>query len=213
MKNILCFGDSLTWGFNPENAERFPISQRWTGILQQKLGKNFHIIEEGLNGRNTIFDDPFLIGRSGSSFLPVLLESHAPLDLVILLLGTNDIKSYIKGDARAAALGCGTLIRLIATSQASPLNLAPDILLLSPPLITAPKGFMATVFEHTEAESKKFAHYYQQVAQFYHVHFLDTGRFLTASSEDGVHLDEKNHQVLAEKLEKKLKEIFSKKHK
>lgn len=105
MKNILCFGDSLTWGFKPEDFTRYPIEQRWTGILQKELGSKFHIIEEGLNGRNTIFEDPYLPGRNSENVLPIILESHAPLDLVIILLGTNDIKTYIKGDAKAAALG------------------------------------------------------------------------------------------------------------
>lgn len=209
MKTILCFGDSLTWGWNPENSSRYPIDQRWTGLLQQQLGPGFRIVEEGLNGRTTIFDDPFSPGRNSIDILPIVLESHAPLDLVIVLLGINDLKSYIKGEAKSAALGNLRLIRLILSSRVGPMASAPTVLLLSPPLITQSKGIMAMAFENVEVESKKMSGYYREVASFANVHFLDTSEFLTTSSLDGVHLDHNNNCILAENLTLKIREIFS----
>ena len=97
MKRILCFGDSNTWGWNPANKERFDENSRWTGILKNKLGENYDIIEEGLNGRTTVWDDPIEGYKNGKKHLPSCLESHRPLDIVVLMLGTNDLKSRFFG--------------------------------------------------------------------------------------------------------------------
>lgn len=91
MKQILCFGDSNTWGLIPKTGERFPWGIRWTSILSEKLGQDkYHVVEEGLCGRTTVFDDPLRDGRCGVKVLPTLLESHDPIDLSIIMLGTND---------------------------------------------------------------------------------------------------------------------------
>ena len=94
MKNILCFGDSNTYGYNPADGSRFPEDVRWTGLLQEKAkGGGYRIIEEGLVGRTTIFEDSVRMGRKGSDFLLPLLETHYPVDAVVLMLGTNDCKT------------------------------------------------------------------------------------------------------------------------
>ena len=98
MKNILCFGDSNTWGFIPESIlepqpRRHPHDVRWTGVLARELGSGFQIIAEGQNGRTTVHDDPFATARNGKLVLPAILESHKPLDLVVLMIGTNDLKA------------------------------------------------------------------------------------------------------------------------
>ena len=98
MKNVLCFGDSNTWGFMPESIslpcpERHPHDVRWTGVLARELGGGYRVIEEGQNGRTTVHDDPFALARNGKTVLPAILESHKPLDLVVLMLGTNDLKA------------------------------------------------------------------------------------------------------------------------
>lgn len=96
MKQILCFGDSNTWGLIPKTGERFPWGIRWTSILSEKLGQDkYHVVEEGLCGRTTVFDDPLRDGRCGVKVLPTLLESHEPIDLSIIMLGTNDISSSL----------------------------------------------------------------------------------------------------------------------
>ena len=94
MKQILCFGDSNTYGYIPENGKRYAYADRWTGILSERLkDEDCRVIEEGLCGRTTVFEDELRIGRRGADLLPVLLESHSPLHRVILMLGTNDCKT------------------------------------------------------------------------------------------------------------------------
>lgn len=92
MKNILCYGDSNTWGYDAETKNRFPPDVRWTGILKRTLGEGYHVIEEGLNGRTTVWDDPIEGYKNGREYLIPCLESHRPLDLVIIMLGTNNLK-------------------------------------------------------------------------------------------------------------------------
>ena len=99
LKNILCFGDSNTWGYAPVTGERYPGHVRWTGVLQSCLGDDYFVIEEGLNGRTTVHNEPLRPHRNGASLLPVLLESHSPLDLVIVMLGTNDLKACFRQSA------------------------------------------------------------------------------------------------------------------
>ncbi len=92
MKTVLCFGDSNTWGYTPGTGQRLAVGIRWAGVLQNKLVGGFSVIEEGLNGRTTIFSDPDSPFRSGEDYLLPCLESHSPVDLVIIMLGTNDLK-------------------------------------------------------------------------------------------------------------------------
>ena len=147
MKTILCFGDSIIWGYNPNDATRYSFAERWTGFLQQSLGNDYKIIEAALNGRTTVFNDPFNTSRSGADILPISLESNLPLDLVIIMLGTNDVKAYISGSAKEAAAGCGALLRQVLSSCTEIAGQAPKTLLLSPPLISKPMELMDTLFD------------------------------------------------------------------
>lgn len=207
MKNILCFGDSITFGFDPDTAARFPYEKRWTGVLQAQLGAEYRIIEEGLGGRATAMDDPCSPYRNGSEVLPMLLESHAPLDLVIILLGTNDLKAYIHGSARQAAAGCLKLIRQVMASQGNLKMGPPKVLLLAPPVLGNLTGFMETIFAETKDESKFFAEHYQNVANYTKVNFLDTSAYIVSGS-DGVHLDAENNARLALAVAAKVKTII-----
>lgn len=128
MKQIICFGDSNTWGYDGESKTRLPWGKRWTSLVQEKLiGDGVRIIEEDLCGRTTIFEDPLRAGRKGTSLLPVLLETHAVADLLILMLGTNDCKTIFKASAQVIASG---MERLIDQAQ----RIAPQtkILVISP---------------------------------------------------------------------------------
>ena len=118
MYEILCFGDSNTWGYNPATRERFPRDVRWTGVLQAALGKDFHVIEEGLNGRTTVWEDPVEGDKVGKRHLAPCLESQAPLDLVVLMLGTNDTKQRYSAPPTDIARGIGVLLDIIAASTA-----------------------------------------------------------------------------------------------
>ena len=121
MKTVLCFGDSNTWGFIPgTDAHRYPWPQRLCGIVQEKLGGDWRVVEEGLNGRTTIFDDPMEPDRNGKLALPMLLKTHAPLDAVTVMLGTNDLKHLFGLDPKDIALGAATLIQLIQSSEPTP---------------------------------------------------------------------------------------------
>ena len=93
MKSILCYGDSNTYGLMPDSPDRYPRDVRWTGILQKKLGEDYYVIEEGLSGRTTLWDDPIEEHKNGKKYLLPCLDSHKPVDLVILMLGTNDLKT------------------------------------------------------------------------------------------------------------------------
>lgn len=137
MKSILCYGDSNTWGYNPENGSRYPADKRWCGILQQKLGADFEVIENGIGGRSSVWDDPFLPGLNGKDGLIYALLSARPIDLIIVMLGTNDL---LYSDAFNVARGQQTLIRAIrglhqSVRPVTPIFTTnePRILLVSPP--------------------------------------------------------------------------------
>ena len=128
MKSILCFGDSNTYGLKPDGTGRFEKTERWTGILSEMLRPDdYDVIEEGLVGRTTVFEDSTRIGRNGSKLLPILLESHGPVDTVVLMLGTNDCKTVYNASPRLIARGAEILLKQIRAN-----NENAKILLLSP---------------------------------------------------------------------------------
>ena len=118
-KSVLCFGDSNTWGYIPLTAGRLLRSERWPGILQKSLGDSYYVIEEGLNGRATVFDEPFRDGRNARTTLLAVLESHAPLDLLIIMLGTNDLKHHLNVSAHESARGINALLQIATNSATS----------------------------------------------------------------------------------------------
>lgn len=109
-KNILCFGDSNTYGYSPEGTGRYPRQERWTGILAQRLGPAYRILEEGLCGRTTVWEDPIEGDKCGIRHLPSCIASHTPLDLVIIMLGTNDFKQRFHVTASDIALSMERLV-------------------------------------------------------------------------------------------------------
>ena len=136
MTAILCFGDSNTWGYAASTQERLGRWDRWPGVLQRELGDDVHVIEEGQNGRTTVFDVPFEADRNGLAHLPVSLQTHHPLDAVILDLGTNDL--FVPGvNAYHAAHGATKLAEVVLASDAGPAGAAPQVLVLVPPPFAA----------------------------------------------------------------------------
>ena len=116
MRQVICFGDSNTFGYIPGTGKRYPWGKRWTSILSEKLaGTDFRVVEEGLVGRTTIFEDPLRDGRCGVKLLPVILETHAPSDedLVVIMLGTNDCKAIYGASPEVIAKGVGRLVRQV----------------------------------------------------------------------------------------------------
>lgn len=133
MQTVLCYGDSNTWGYNPRTQARYSRSERWPGVLAAELGSGFHVVEEGLNGRTTVWDDPIEGYKNGKEYLIPCLESHKPLDLVIILLGTNDLKTRFSVTASDIASSAGVLVKMTLKSETGPALAAPQVLLIAPP--------------------------------------------------------------------------------
>lgn len=195
MKTILCFGDSNTWGFDPATKERFSREVRWPGILQQELGNSYFVIEEGCNGRTTVWDDPIEGYKNGQEYLIPCLVSHDPIDLVTLMLGTNDLKTRFSLSAFDIAEGVGALVDIIQKSDCGPQKRAPKILLMAPPSIAKLTEY-AEMFEGAEAKSRRFSEHYHRVAQQSGCELLDTAEVIVASDLDGIHLEESEHKKL-----------------
>lgn len=217
MKNILCYGDSNTWGFvansfDPETfrMQRYPWHQRWTGILQTLLGDDYHIIEEGLNGRTTNLDYTTIpIPRNGKTFLPVCLYTHAPIDLIVLMLGINDLKIEFNRTSHEIAQGMQEVIETIRSLNFGPNFLSPPkILLIAPPNVTKEDGFF-DLFKGAIERSKGLENKYQQLSQhFKETYFLDANQYVQACPEDGLHLDEQGHAAFAQMISKEIKKIL-----
>ena len=118
MKTILCYGDSNTYGLKSDLVSRYPRNVRWTGILQEKLGSEYYVIEEGLGGRTTVWDDPVEDYKNGKKYLLPCLDSHKPLDLVIIMLGTNDLKSRFSVTPFDIGASMENLVKTIIKSDA-----------------------------------------------------------------------------------------------
>ena len=207
MKRILCYGDSNTWGFNPLTKDRFDHETRWTRILASNLGRDYEVIEEGLNGRTTIWDDPFDSSKNGRTYLAPCLESHSPLDLVTIMLGTNDLKKQFHLSAQEIANGVGTLVRLVQGSWAGHEGKAPPVLLLAPPPATTLSEF-ADEFEDAQAKSGQFGRLFYQVAQELRCAYLDTATIIVSSPLDGIHFEASEHRKLGVAVAGKVKELI-----
>lgn len=206
MKQILCFGDSNTFGYIPGNGQRYPWGVRWTSILNEKLGlENYRVIEEGLCGRTTIFEDPLRDGRRGVDILPTVLETHAPVDLVVLMLGTNDCKSVYGATAEIIGKGISNLIvQIRAYAKTS------KILLISPIHLGEQvwKKEYDPEFSPASIEvSKGLAGVYQRIARKEQADFLDASVYASPSSIDQEHLTEEGHRLLAGAILQKIREI------
>ena len=206
--NILCFGDSNTYGYKPDGTGRFDENIRWTQILQKKLGSGYRIIEEGLCGRTTVFQDELREGRRGLYLIGVTVEMQNPLDLMILMLGTNDCKTRYGASAAVIARGLEQVIRKARKSSSRPF----DILVVSP--IHLGKGVGEPDFdpefnETSEAVSRNLASEYRKVALQNHADFLNAADFASPSATDREHLNEAGHAALAEAIYPKVLSMYS----
>jgi lysophospholipase L1-like esterase len=214
MRNILCFGDSNTWGYVPGTAgDRFPLEVRIPGVLQASLGPGYRILEEGLNGRMSVWDDPMSpdrnADRNAKSQLPFLLESHKPLDLVSIMLGTNDLKAYMNLGPHAIAQAQGVLIDLVDAAKCGPGGSRPAILLIAPPLVVESPTPFGHIFDGAIPKSLAMADAYREVAREKNCLFLDAGSLVRTSVRDGIHLDPESHRELAEAMASVLKRAFA----
>ncbi len=210
MKTILCYGDSLTWGYDPSGPGRHAFQDRWPSALQEALGKDVRVIAEGLNGRTTAFDD-FAAGsdRNGARILPTLLMSHAPLDLVVIMLGTNDMKPFLCGKAIGAKQGMRRLIDIIRGHDYPMGAAAPAVLIVSPPPCGETNNpDFSLVFEGALEESAKLARLYARLSDEAGTGFFDAGSVAHTSPLDGVHLDADNTRAIGAGLAPVVKDML-----
>lgn len=189
MKTILAFGDSLTWGADPATGLRHPHEFRWPDVLEAGLEGKARVITEGLGGRTTCYDDhagPAC--RNGAKALEVALASHMPLDLVIIMLGTNDLKPVHGGVAETAVSGMRRLAQIVETFPYKPRSYRPSLLIVAPPAcVVGPTG--APAAGRRIAESQRLSLLYEKLAEEVNCAFFDAGTVASASSIDGVHLE------------------------
>ena len=186
MKNILCFGDSNTWGCKPIETlgviERFDPDTRWTGILSLRLGAGYQVIEEGLNARTTVHDDPIDgAHKNAKPYLQPCLESHVPLDLVVIMLGTNDLKSRFSLSAFDIASGIKPLLEIVAAIAPKNGGVKPHALVIAPPPLSR-LSLLANMFDGGREKSAQLAPYYEAIAGLFDSHFLNAGDVVSSAS-------------------------------
>ncbi|MCC7409055.1 MAG: SGNH/GDSL hydrolase family protein [Phycisphaeraceae bacterium] len=208
MKTILCFGDSNTFGANPADGSRYDRHTRWPGVMRDQLGLDYEVIEEGLGGRTTVIDDPMSPCRNGKDYLIPCLASHQPINLVIIMLGTNDLQARYGLAAFDIARGMEVLANAVRASGAGPGGKAPRTLLVSPPsVLPMVEGFEPMAGAHIK--STKLAMCYQFVARQTGSLFFDAGLVMVSSPVDGVHFDAPEHGKLGMAMAEKVREIFA----
>lgn len=203
MQQILVYSDSLSWGIVPNTRKRLGFAERWPGVMEDHLiraGRKVRVIEDCLNGRRTVWEDPFKPGRSGLVGLQQRIEVSSPLALVVLMLGTNDFQSMHQLNAWHSSQGIATLVRAIRSAPIEPGMPVPEILIVAPPPARAPKGAIAPKFDGADAKSKGLAEAIAEAATELGCPFYDAGRVVKVSAIDGVHLDADQHLVLAHVL-------------
>ena len=198
MRQVICFGDSNTFGYIPGTGKRFPWGVRWTSVLDEKLaGTDLRVVEEGLVGRTTIFEDPLRDGRCGVRLLPVILETHAPADedLVVIMLGTNDCKAIYGASPEVIAKGVARLVRQVRAYSdkvkilvVSPIHLGENVW---------KEGFDPEFDENSVEISKKLAAEYRKISKAENTYFLDASEYADPSETDQEHMNEENHKKLA----------------
>lgn len=201
MKTILAFGDSLTFGANAQTQGRHAYEDRWPTVLEQGLGGAARVIAEGLGGRTTVFDDfSAAADRNGGRVLPTLLDSHKPLDAVVIFLGTNDLKVYLNGTAFGAAMGVKRLVEIVRTHPYGS-HPVPKVVIVAPPLTVATEHQdLHPMFAPRADEAKLFDYYYSRIARELGAGYFNAASVAVATPIDGVHLDAANTRAIGEGL-------------
>ena len=213
MKTVLCYGDSNTWGCiprtSPEPPRRFSPDERWPGVLGRELGPEYRVVEEGLNGRTTVWDDGLEPYRNGREFLMPILLSHQPVDIVVVMLGTNDLKRRFSLSGREIAEGAAQLVDVVrASAGCGPNGRAPEVLLVCPPPLGRLDRF-ADEFAGGQEKSRGLAGHFATLAAERACPFLDAGRHIRSSEADGIHLDAEAHLALGTAIAAAIGETWS----
>lgn len=200
-KTILCFGDSNTWGADPAGGPRYDRATRWPCILQQELGNEFHVVEEGLCGRTTVWDDPIEGPKNGLNQLVPIIQSHEPLDLVIIMLGTNDLKNRFSVSALDVANSVWQLVKT-ARSCAYPFTgQVPEVLVICPPpFAPLAETQFKDMFIGGEKKSHQLAAAFRKMCEEKSVSMMNAGEIIESSSVDGIHLAVSEHAKLGKSV-------------
>ncbi|MBE6970287.1 MAG: lipolytic enzyme, G-D-S-L [Ruminococcaceae bacterium] len=208
-KHIVCLGDSNTHGYCADPADcadggiRFNEDERWTRRLQSLLGEDYLVVEEGLSGRTTCFDDPIHEGLSALQYITPCLKSHEFVDLLVIMLGTNDVKERFAASAACVAIGMGRLVKKAMATECWG-DKKPNILVIAPPHIG--EGMPASAVGATMGaccveKSRELAHYYKEQCELIGCHFLDAQALgCEFNTVDYMHLTKKGHETLATAL-------------
>lgn len=210
IKRVLCFGDSLTWGFDPVNRIRLPKEDRWPGVLQALLGDEYEIIEEGQCGRTIATDDPAEGEKNGLKYILPCMESHTPFDLLIIMLGSNDLKRKYSYSAMDVAGEMRLFLEKVLSYIYFRTDRTAKILLVSPPHIgeKITESWLGDAFGYENARkvSQELAGWYVQLAELFHTQFLNAADYVQVSDADSCHMDAENQrklgQVIAELVQK-----------
>ena len=202
MSVIVAFGDSNTWGHDPATGSRLARDVRWTGLMQRELGPGHFVIEEGLGGRTTVFDDPIEPGRRGADYLPPCLLSHRPLDLLIIALGCNDMKARFGVPASDIAAGMERLIEIARAAA------VPRILIVAPPPVAKLTEY-AEMFAGAADKSRRLPALYGQLAERLGAGFVDAGEFIHCSDLDGIHYEADQHAILGRVMAEAVRMVSS----
>ena len=212
-KTILCYGDSNTFGYVPAGGgERYPEDVRWTGVLQEDLGDAYKVIEEGCSGRTTDIDPPGVPWKNGRSFLYTALHSHKPLDMVILMLGTNDLKRSFHRDEKVIAASMKGLVTGIQSYMEEKQVKMPKILIMAPAHLDphVEQGVFGDDFDTLSYEvSTRLAKEYEKLAKEMGCMFLDLAPYCTVSPKDGVHLTAESHIAAGHRIAEAVREAFA----
>jgi len=212
MKSILVYSDSLSWGIIPPTRKRLSEKYRWPCVMETILnqaGLDIRVIEDCLNGRRTVWDDPFKAGRKGIVGLAQTIESHSPLSLVIIMLGTNDFQSMHDFTAWHSAQGIARIIQEIRSAEIEPGMPIPEIMVMAPPRIQRPMGEMAEKFKGAEIKSSGLASELRMVSDLNNCFYFNVSDVTPASKMDGIHLDSDQHIKLGKAMGTMVKKIFS----
>ena len=203
---ILCYGDSNTWGWVPSSMGTKRYSGRWPVVLQRLLGDKYTVIEEGLGGRTTSFDDPRseFPERNGLKTLPIILETHLPLDLVIIMLGTTDTKEMLNLSSEKIAEGMSSLVKVTKKYRTLTGTSSPQILIIVPPIVKEDCEIASKLFKGGTLKGKKLVELYERVAKEEGVLYLDPTTNIKVDDKEGIHIDEQNHERLAKLIYEKI---------
>lgn len=218
MKTIVCYGDSNTWGAMSLHEcppatmnSRHPWGVRWTSRIQIELGEEYHVVEAGLCGRTTALDCPMADHRNGLKDIDVTMMCAMPVDMVIIVLGTNDVKDFLNVTPYVSASGVARIIKQIQIGQYGPLGAAPEILVVSPSRIV-PAYKDAWLYDEfgdgALEKDARMSEYLRKTAADCGVHFLDMGAYVSADNADGIHMNAESHAVFAEKVIEQIREIL-----